>query len=114
VRRLCLHCREPCQLSREVMERFSLEAEDSRGQFHRAVGCSSCSGIGYSGRTGLMELLEFSEPVRRAVLARADSSQIEKVAENTGMRTMFRHGVELAARGVTTLEEVLRVTRAGD
>lgn len=78
------------------------------------MGCSHCEGVGYGGRTGLLELLELSEPVRRAVLARADASTIEKEATDLGMRTMFRHGLVLATRGQTTLEEVLRVTRASD
>jgi general secretion pathway protein E len=70
--------------------------------------------VGYAGRTGLLELLELSEPIRRAVLARADAGAIERAATDLGMRTMFRHGLELAGRGETSLEEVLRVTRASD
>jgi general secretion pathway protein E len=52
--------------------------------------------------------------VRRAILARADAGTIEKEATQLGMRTMFRHGLTLAGRGETTLEEVLRVTRASE
>jgi general secretion pathway protein E len=113
VRRLCVHCREPYQPSDKLIERLSLR-KDEKGLLYRAVGCPQCEAVGYAGRTGLLELLELSEPVRRAVLARADAMTIEKEATDLGMRTMFRHGLELAARGVTTLEEVLRVTRASD
>jgi general secretion pathway protein E len=70
--------------------------------------------VGYKGRTGLMELLELSEPVRRAILARADANAIEQVATELGMRTMFRHGIELARRGETSVEEIMRVTRSSD
>jgi general secretion pathway protein E len=114
VRRLCAHCREPYQASAEVIERFSLGAVEGGEVIYRAVGCASCEGVGYAGRTGLLELLELSESVRRAVLARADASTIEKEATDLGMRTMYRHGLELATLGQTTLEEVLRVTRASD
>jgi general secretion pathway protein E len=81
---------------------------------YRAAGCSHCGGVGYKGRTGLMELLELSEPVRRAILARADANAIEQVATEMGMRTMFRHGIELAHRGETSVEEIMRVTRSSD
>jgi general secretion pathway protein E len=115
VRRLCTECRDPYSPTAEVCDRFGLWAVEGRAAtlFH-AVGCANCNGVGYAGRSGLLELLELSEPVRRAILARADAGAIEKEATQLGMRTMFRHGLELASRGETTLEEVLRVTRASD
>jgi general secretion pathway protein E len=115
VRRLCAECRQSYAPTEEVRDRFALQAiEDQAVVLFRAVGCPSCSGVGYAGRSGLLELLELSEPVRRAILARSDAAAIEKEATQLGMRTMFRHGLELAGRGETTLEEVLRVTRASD
>jgi general secretion pathway protein E len=114
VRRLCAACRQPYELESEWVERFGLGGGDSAPRMFRAVGCASCGGVGYAGRTGLLELLELSEPIRRAVLARADAGVIEKTATDLGMRTMFRHGLELAACGETSLEEILRVTRASD
>jgi general secretion pathway protein E len=115
VRRLCPQCREPYEPTTEVIDRFSLHSGATPvAQLFHAVGCQACSGVGYAGRTGLLELLELSEPIRRTVLARSDASTIEKAATDLGMRTMFRHGLERAARGETTLEEILRVTRASD
>jgi general secretion pathway protein E len=55
-----------------------------------------------------------SEPVRRAILARSDANTIERVATELGMRTMFRHGIDLARQGETSLEEIMRVTRSSD
>jgi len=113
VRRLCAACREPYELSPAMMERFGLTEEASFvPHLYRSVGCSQCSGIGYTGRTGLLELLELSEPIRRAVLSRADANAIERAGTDLGMRTMFRHGLALATAGETSLEEVLRVTRS--
>ncbi len=83
-------------------------------QLFRAVGCAQCGGVGYSGRAGILELLEICEPVGWAVLAKADAGTIEKIAVERGMRTMFQHGLMLAARGETSLEEILRVTQSGD
>jgi general secretion pathway protein E len=115
VRRLCSQCRQPYVPTQEVIDRFSRHTAGSPlGQLFHAVGCAACANVGYAGRTGLLELLELSEPVRRAVLAKSDAGAIEKVAADLGMRTMFQHGLELAGRGETTLEEVLRVTRASD
>jgi general secretion pathway protein E len=115
VRRLCEHCREPYQPTSDVVDRFRLQRVTAMGpQLFRAAGCGRCAGVGYAGRTGLLELLQVSEPVRRAILARADAAQIERAATDLGMRTMFGHGVALALRGETTLEEILRVTRASD
>jgi general secretion pathway protein E len=115
VRRLCPACRIPYEPTAEVIDRFQIETGGTHTpMLFRASGCGTCAGVGYIGRTGLLELLELSEPVRRAVLARADAGTIEKEATALGMRTMFQHGLELACRGETTLEEILRVTRASD
>ena len=115
VRRLCTLCREPYEAGAEMRERFDLARDPACVlRFFRAVGCPRCSGVGYTGRTGLMELLELSEPIHRAVLSHADANTIEKAATDLGMRTMFRHGLALASAGETSLEEVLRVTRSGD
>jgi general secretion pathway protein E len=115
VRRLCTKCRHHYEPTAEIVDRFRLPAEEDQNPvLYHAVGCAFCGGVGYAGRTGLLELLELSEPVRGAILARADAGAIEKEATDLGMRTMFRHGLELALRGDTTLEEVLRVTRASE
>jgi general secretion pathway protein E len=115
VRRLCAQCREAFRPSAEVVDTFlPKDANSADYCLFRPIGCSHCSGTGYAGRTGLLELLELSEPVRRAILARADAATIEKAATDLGMRTMLGHGLELARRGDTTVEEILRVTRASD
>jgi general secretion pathway protein E len=115
VRRLCTECRQSYEPTAEVVERFALARMASAARvLFRAVGCARCGGVGYAGRTGLLELLELTEPVRRAILARDDAGTIEKEATDLGMRTMFKHGLELAVRGDTTLEEILRVTRASE
>lgn len=115
VRRLCAHCREAFRPSAEMVDTlFSRDTNTNDDCLYKPIGCSRCSNTGYAGRTGLLELLELSEPVRRAILARADAATIEKVATDLGMRTMLQHGLTLARRGDTTVEEILRVTRAGD
>jgi general secretion pathway protein E len=115
VRRLCSGCRVAYRPTAEVIDKlFSTSRGIACDQLFRPGSCALCGGTGYSGRTGLVELLELSEPVRRAILARSDAGAIEMAATDLGMRTMFGHGLELALRGETTVEEVLRVTRSTD
>jgi general secretion pathway protein E len=91
-----------------VLERFGIVDEDA--VWHRARGCPSCQGTGFRGRTAILEALRMTDAVRAKILERADSHDIEKVAVAGGMRTMVRHGIERVGAGITTLEEVLRVT----
>ena len=112
---MCGECRQPYEPDTELAQRLGLSGSGAASHIlYRSGGCADCGGVGYVGRTGLLELLELSEPVRRAILTRSDANAIEKVATDLGMRTMFRHGVDLACRGETSVEEIMRVTRSGD
>jgi general secretion pathway protein E len=75
------------------------------------VGCPACAGTGYRGRTAVTELLPISDGIARLVLARAEARAIAELAEQEGMRGMFADGMLKALAGVTTPDEVLRVTR---
>lgn len=110
VRRLCSHCRTPYAVSAEIRHRFELPA--GVDSLYHALGCEQCDGTGYLGRIAVIEILELSGAIQKLVLTRADAGAIERQAVEDGMRTLFRHGVERALDGDTTLEEVLRVTRA--
>jgi general secretion pathway protein E len=77
---------------------------------HVSNGCDHCSGTGYRGRTGVFEVLEATDEVRRLIGARTDSDTIARAATQTGMTTMFQHGVAKCRAGVTSAAEILRVT----
>jgi general secretion pathway protein E len=111
VRRLCRSCAEPYTLLPEMTGRLGLDPQSGPYTAHRAKGCEACQGTGYSGRTALVEVLPVSDPIREQVLKGAGETAIEQSAVAAGMRTLFRHGVELALSGQTTVDEVLRVTR---
>ncbi|HET6469541.1 MAG TPA: type II secretion system ATPase GspE [Geminicoccaceae bacterium] len=114
VRTLCTHCREPYPVLPDLAEQLQLEPPDGGGgplRFYRARGCPRCNGTGYLGRTSIVELLIMSDPVREAILHRAEAREIERAARATGMRTLHQNGLRKAVEGVTSLEEVLRVTR---
>ncbi|HMY44484.1 MAG TPA: type II secretion system protein GspE, partial [Leptospiraceae bacterium] len=73
-------------------------------------GCENCVGTGYRGRTGLYELMLMDEDVQRIVIRGGDSEAVKKVALEKGMQTLQTYGKNKVLDGVTTIEEVLRVT----
>ncbi|RAN75254.1 type II secretion system protein GspE [Bacillus sp. SRB_336] len=98
----------------EVIEQFELEKyTDERPIRLWKPGSSAANPTGYRGRRAIMEFLTMSDPLRRLVMRRADAGEIEKQARIEGMRTMYEDGIAKAVAGVTTLEEVLRVTQEG-
>lgn len=119
VRLLCRRCRVPDPQAQKTFERFLKEgtgeggfagglAASSPRNFQRGQGCAECNMTGYHGRTGLFELLVMNDELRTHVLDRA-GSPLYQAAVRLGMRTMITDGLEKAAQGVTTVEEVLRV-----
>lgn len=111
VRTLCPRCRRPYTPDAPQLESLSHGLELSQATFYRPAGCADCNGRGYAGRTGIVEVLEMTDAIRALVQGRAEASEIERQALAQGMRRMFDYGLALAARGGTTVEEVLRVTR---
>jgi general secretion pathway protein E len=113
VRRLCSACRRPRQAMPELIERMGLAplAKGGTITLYEAVGCPSCNGSGYEGQTAVIEVLIMSDAIRRLVLDHAEAREIQRVAVEEGMRTMYQDALLKALDGTTTLDEVLRVTR---
>jgi general secretion pathway protein E len=80
---------------------------------HDPKGCERCSGTGYRGRTGVFEMLEINNAIRRLIDSRPDSSAITSAAMEDGMTTMFQDAAAKCLAGVTSATEVFRVTTAG-
>ena len=98
-------------LDDEELHELSLSREWVAGRpFHRAVGCPECQHKGYRGRCGIHELLVVSEPLRVKCTAGADASVLKKVAIAEGMKTLRDDGLAKVLDGVTSVDEVLRVT----
>jgi general secretion pathway protein E len=110
VRKLCTQCRmeddPPPGFLDEHPELFD-------ATFYRPGNCEKCNHRGFHGRMAITELLVMSDEIRRLVNARADAREIAAQATAEGMRTMYADGLVKAQRGLTTLNEVLRVTREG-
>jgi general secretion pathway protein E len=110
VRRICQVCRVPHTPSAADIEALGIEA-DPHTKLFRGRGCDDCRGTGYRGRTGIYELFGITEDVRSLILRRASSREIRRLAVEGGMVTLRQDGWARAVDGVTTIEEVLRVTQ---
>ena len=110
VRRLCPRCRIPYTPSESELRRLGVTLRH-KSPFYRAGRCESCSNTGYSGRTGLYEILTADEDIRSLILTRTDANSIKTLAVSKGMRTILAAGVEKIISGATSVEEVLRVTQ---
>ena len=111
VRRLEPTHAEQYAASPEEIEKFGLRRYQPQGEiFLYRPRASALSPTGYLGRTTIMELLVMDDDVRRAVMRHAGMDEIEKLARQGGMSTMYEVGIAKALRGETTIEEVLRVT----
>jgi general secretion pathway protein E len=98
----------------EVVEQFELHKyTDERPIRLWKPGTSAANPSGYRGRRAIMEFLTMSDPLRRLVMQRASEGEIERQARAEGMRTMYEDGIAKAVAGITTLEEVMRVTQEG-
>jgi type IV pilus assembly protein PilB len=111
VRSICPECREPVALRSEHAAFFKdqLGLDPAQAQAFRGKGCRHCFFTGFRGRTIISELLVVGEDIRREIVMKAPSSQIEAAALRQGMKTILQDGLEKVARGLTTLEEVLEV-----
>jgi type II secretory ATPase GspE/PulE/Tfp pilus assembly ATPase PilB-like protein len=112
VRRLCKVCREPIPDAQAEFDKAKVTVPDGRPvRLWKGVGCSACNSSGYKGRQGVFELMLIDETYHQAIVERASTSEFHRLAKWHGMRNMFDDGVIRATDGVTTLDELLRVTR---
>jgi type IV pilus assembly protein PilB len=108
VRRICPHCCQPYQPSPAELELIN----GSQGiTFQHGRGCDKCNGIGYKGQQGIFELLAINEEIERLIMERASSNRMREAAIRNGMITLRADGLEKVREGVTTLAEIIRVTR---
>jgi general secretion pathway protein E len=112
VRKLCERCREPVQASDEILVGHGLRRfmKSTDNIIYQAVGCDACKHTGYRGRTGIYELFVLDNAMHAAILAGADATTLHALARRHGMYTLFEDGLRKVARGVTSIEELLRVT----
>ena len=119
VRTLCPHCKEAYHPVEEVVKELGLlrfvrapqESAKPHLTMYHARGCEHCAHTGYFGRQSIMEVLPMTDTLRSLIMRHATSSELRTAAIGEGMETIYENGLKQAVSGVTTLEEVLRVTR---
>lgn len=109
VRNLCPHCRIP--YTPGASERAWFEHHALPSQLYRPGSCTVCGGSGYRGRTGIYELLTIDDTLRHRIHDRASEQDLRQYALQNGMQGLRQDGLRLVATGITSLEELLRVTR---
>jgi type IV pilus assembly protein PilB len=112
VRTICPYCKEPVELPDEALLELGVSEEEIKNGFRafRGKGCSRCDGRGYKGRTAIFEIMEVDETIRDLTLRRAPADKIREAALQAGMKTLRQSGILKVKKGITTVEEVLRVT----
>ena len=109
-RRLCPHCREAYRPDASQLESVGMHVNgDGAPTLYRPVGCSRCANSGYRGRLAFHEVMPVTEEIARAVVERASTAEIGRLARSQGMRTLRQDALEKVRSGVTSLEEVARV-----
>jgi general secretion pathway protein E len=113
VRLICAHCRESRPVTdadRVFLQEEGFQPESVKELWH-GRGCAQCGHTGYSGRQSIYELMPVSEAIKSAILRKAPSIEIRRIAMSEGVRTMRQAGIIKAIAGETTLDELSRVTR---
>ena len=108
VRVICPFCKEEAFVPNKIREDIGIE-----GPIYKGRGCENCRNTGFIGRTGIYELLIIDDDIRKLITQNADSETVKKIAKEKGMKTLLEDGIDKVKKGITTLEEVLRVAYAG-
>jgi len=112
-RRICEHCKEPQAISPEHLMGIGIPAAEAKHtQVFYGKGCQKCSGTGYKGRIALYECMPMTESLKEFVLNGASALEIKREAIREGMSSLRMSGITFLKQGITTVEEVLRVTAA--
>ena len=112
VRQVCADCSEPAEVLPAVSRLVEplLDADAPPARWRRAVGCPRCQGTGYRGRLGIYELVDVTPELQELVLERATAERMRAMAASQGSRTLREDGLMKARNGLTTVDEVVRVT----
>ncbi|MEW4568745.1 GspE/PulE family protein [Tautonia sp. JC769] len=111
VRKVCPKCRAKYEPPAHLLKSLGIRPEiASKANFMRGKGCSHCNKTGYRGRLAIYELMNMSSQIREMTFKGEPTQVIRKLARKQGMRTLFEDGMIKALKGVTTIDEVLRIT----
>jgi type IV pilus assembly protein PilB len=112
-RKICPYCKAPYDYPVEVLKEVGFTDEEIKGlKTYKGMGCEKCNYTGYKGRIGLYEVMEVVPEIKDAIIKGKTADEIRRIAKKYGMRTLREIGKIKIAKGVTTPEEILRVTRS--
>jgi type II secretory ATPase GspE/PulE/Tfp pilus assembly ATPase PilB-like protein len=112
VRLICSDCKEEIDIEEEIINEIGVSIDELEGKrFYRGAGCEECKHTGYKGRTGIFEILTVDEEIRDLIMQKVPASTIKQKAIDLGMRTLRQDGWQKVINGLTTIEEVLRVSQ---
>ncbi len=107
VRLICAHCKKKASISEKQMNKFNIK----KNSIYTGAGCKRCNNTGYSGRIGIFELLAVDDEIKELIEERVSVAKIRDVAKDKGMNVLMTNGIEKLSQGLTSLEELLRVTQ---
>ena len=111
MRKICEKCKEEIDIEKKFLTDIGMsEAEAKTTKTYKGKGCNACSNTGYKGRIAVYEILTIAEEIRELILAGASANEIKKEAIRLGMMTMRQSAIDLLKKGLTTIDEVVRVT----
>jgi type IV pilus assembly protein PilB len=111
VKTICMKCRQPFTWPDAELSEAGVDPAEMAGvQTYKGVGCSNCGGSGYKGRKGIYEVLTLDRKLKQAVIDRVSASDLRVLAVKNGMRTLRMDAIDKLKKGMTTLEELTRVT----
>ena len=113
VRKICENCKSPDTSIREGTARYLAAHEAHVDQLYHGVGCDRCRQTGYSGRLGIYEMMEMDDDLRDLVTTNPSLTELRQCARTRGMRSLCEDGLQKVAAGLTTVDEIARVTEAG-
>ena len=108
-RKICENCKEPYEITPAVLKRLNIKTSKD-ATFYHGKGCSKCNNTGYLGRMGTLEVLLIDDAIRDLIIKGKSSDEIKKYAVANGMKTLRENAFKKALSGLTTIEEVLRIT----
>ncbi len=113
VRKVCVHCKKPAELTDEILDELQLDKSDMAGAtIMEGSGCVDCNNTGHRGRAGVYEVMAITPDLRDLILQRASAIEIKRAAIAGGMLTLRRDALMKLKRGITSVEEVLKETAA--
>ncbi len=112
VRTVCPYCKKPSEMNSEYMKELNVNEKDvKKAHIFIGEGCEKCLDTGYYGRTGIYEILKMTEQIKQTILSSPDANVIKQVAVKEGMKALRQDGADKIMKGLSTTEEILRVTQ---